>query len=135
MTQDPIYAHHQSGRRPLTLAMLAFALGMLALGIVYAAPWYWMVIVGLSALVVLFVVWTNEQSGSLITCDTLRFFQGKTDRTLRIADIAGLRVQRWSDGPDGVELELKSGERIDVPADVRGKGFIEALKQAGVPEL
>jgi hypothetical protein len=135
MTQDPIHAHHQSGRRPLTLAMLAFAVGMVVLGLVYAAPWYWMAIVGLAALALLFMVWTNTQSGSLVTRDTLRFFHGKTDRTLRIADIAGLHIQRWSDGPDGVELELKSGERIDVPAEARGKGFVDALKQTDVPEL
>jgi hypothetical protein len=135
MTQEPIHAHHQSGRRPLTLVMLAFAVGMVAVGIVYAAPWYWMAIVGLSALALLFMVWTNTQSGSLITAETLRFFHGKTDRTLRIDNITGLHVHRWSDGPDDVTLQLKSGEHIDIPADARGKGFIDALKQAGVPEL
>jgi hypothetical protein len=135
MTKEPIHAHHQSGRRPLTLAMLAFAVGMVALGLAYGAPWYWMAIVGLPTLALLFMVWTNTQSGSLITAENLLFFHGKTDRTLRIADIVGVHIHRWSDGPDAIALLMKSGERIDIPADARGKGFVDAPKQAGVAEL
>jgi hypothetical protein len=108
---------------------------MVTLGLVYAAPWYWMAIVGLPTLALLFTVWANKRSGSRITAEILRFFHGKTDRTFHIADIAGLRVHRWSDGPNDVELQLKSGERVDIPADARGKGFVEALKTAGVAEL
>jgi hypothetical protein len=75
---------------------------------------------------------TNPHSGAVLTCGSLRFYHGKQDRTLALANIAAVEKHTWSEGPDEVVLVLHSGEKVSLPSQSIDRRFIEVLQQAGV---
>lgn len=133
MTEDPLYTHHQSGRRPLTYGAALFVAGMFGVGLWGGAPWYWWIPTGFAGLGIAGLLAANPQAGALLTRDSLRFFDARQDRTLRMAEIAAVETHSWTDGPDEVTLTLVSGEKVALPAECIDRRFVPALQQAGVP--
>jgi len=132
MAEQPLYTHHQSGRRPLTLLAGLFCAGMVGFGLWKDAQWYamapmWAALAGVGWLLV-----TNPQSGTLLTPRSLRFYHGRAGRAIALADIASVRKHIWSEGPDEIILILKDGEEVTLPPQSIDRGILPALEAAGV---
>jgi hypothetical protein len=133
------YAYHLSGRRMATILMLVVSAVMLAFVSRYVArneaPWYFIVPVGLSAAMGLWAIIANPQAGSRLDADSLHFYNGAAQETIRIKDVASMKVTNWTDGPDSVTLTLKSGAVIDVPSLCADSTLAVALRDLGVAEV
>jgi hypothetical protein len=132
MAESPLYTHHQSGRRPLTLFAGLFCAFMVGFGLWKDAQWYamapmWAALTGVGWLLV-----SNPQSGAVLTPRTLRFYHGRQDRSIALADIASVKKHIWSEGPDEIILILKDGEEVTLPSQSIDRGFLPALEAAGV---
>jgi hypothetical protein len=130
-----LYSYHLSGRRASMAFALVFSLVMMAFAYHYAAPWYFLVPVGLAAAMALFAIIANPQTGSTLTTETLHFFNRGTQETVRIADVVSMKVSKWTDGPDTVALHLKSGSVVNVPSLCADSKLAIALRDLGVPEV
>jgi hypothetical protein len=135
MTASPLYIYHLSGRRRGTIFALGVGMAMLALGISHAAPWYFLAPVALSLAMALWLIIANPQSGSVLNTETLYFFYRNKKETLRIADIASMKVTDWSDGPDTVAITLKSGDIVHVPSMCADSKLAVALRGLKIAEI
>jgi hypothetical protein len=135
MNVAPLYTYHLSGRRPGMVFALVFSLAMLAFAARYAAPWYFLVPVGLAAAMALWAIIANPQTGSILTPETLHFFNRGSKETVCIAEIASMKVTNWSDGPDTVAITLKSGDVVYVPSLCADSKLAVALRGLGVDEV
>lgn len=134
MNDTPLYTYHLSGRRPITILVLCLSVAMIGFAVHHAAPWYFLVPVGLSGAMTLWAIIANPQSGSVLNGETLCFFHRSTQETVRINDIFSMKVSRWSDGPDTVALTLKSGGVVHVPSLCADSKLAVALRDLGVVE-
>ena len=132
MAQLPLYTHHQSGRRPLTLFVGLFCAGMVGFGLWQDAPWYAMAPMWAALAGVGWLLASNRQSGAVLTQHALRFYHGRQDHRIALADIASVRKHIWSEGPDEIILTLTDGEEIALPSQSIDRGFLAALEAAGV---
>lgn len=132
MAERPLYTHHQSGRRPLTLFAGLFCAGMLGFGFWKDAPWYAMLPFWAASLGMGWLLVANTQSGAVLTRDGLRFYHGRLDRSIALTDIAWVNTHIWSEGPTDVTLVLNSGEKVELPSQCIDRSFIETLQQAGI---
>ncbi len=83
----------------------------------------------------LWAIIANPQSGLALNAETLYFFNRSTQETVRITDIASMKVSRWSDGPDTVALTLKSGGMVNVPSLCADSKLSVVLRDLGVVEV
>lgn len=132
MIEQPLYTHHQSGRRPLTLFVGLFCAGMVGFGHWKDAQWYAMLPMWAALIMVGWLLVTNPQSGAVLTLRALRFYHQLQDRTIALADIASVRKHIWSEGPHEIILILQDGEEIALPSQSIDRGFLAALEAAGV---
>lgn len=132
MAESPIYTQHQSGCRPLTLLAGLFCVAMVGFGLWKEAPWYAMLPMWVALIMVSWLLITNPQSGAVLTRAALRYYHGRQDRTIALADIAAVKKHIWSEGPDEVMLVLHSGKNVILPSQSIGRHFVEALEGAGV---
>jgi hypothetical protein len=133
MTEEPLYMHHRSGRRPLTLFAALFAAAMVGFGLWKDAQWYAMVPMWSGLIMVGWLLVTNPQSGAVLTQRNFRFYHGQQDRTIALADIASVEKHIWSEGPDEITLILNDGEAVVLPTQSIDRHLIAALQTAGVP--
>jgi hypothetical protein len=134
MNETPLYTYRLSGRRPMTVVVLCFSVAMLAFVAQHAASWYFLVPVLLSGAMALWAIIANPQTGATLDAETLHFFSQGTEETVQIADIASMKVSRWSDGPDTVALTLKSGDIVHVPSLCADSRLAVMLKDLGIVE-
>lgn len=135
MNGPTLYTHRLSGRRPMTFFGFGVFVVMIVMGISDAAPWYFMAPVGVAGVMLIWLIFENPQSGSDLTSETLTFFHRKNRTAISIADIASMKVTRWTDGPDTVMLRLKSGDVVHVPSMCADSKLAVALKDAGILEV
>ncbi len=135
MNVAPLYSYRLSGRRAGTIFALGVSAVMLAFGAHHAAPWYFLVPVGLAAAMALWAIIINPHTGSTLTAETLHFFKRGSEETLRIADIASMKVVKSSDGPDTLTLTLASGRNISVSSLCADSKLAVALRALGVSEV
>jgi hypothetical protein len=135
MNVAPLYAYRLSGRRAGTIFAFGASIAMMAFAARYAAPWYFLVPVGLAAAMALWAIIANPQTGSILTAETLHFFNRGSKETVRIADVASMKVTNWSDGPDTVALTLTSGRVIHVPSLCADSKLAVALRGLGISEV
>jgi hypothetical protein len=130
-----LYTYHLSGRRPAVVFVLGVSLAMLAYGAYREAPWYFLMPVGLSVAMALWAIIANPQAGSTLKADTLYFYNRGTQETIRIKDIASMKISNWTDGPDTVALTLKSGDIVHVPSMCADSKLAVKLRELGVAEV
>jgi hypothetical protein len=129
------YTYHLSGRRPATIFVLGASLALLAFVAYREAPWYLFIPVGLSTAMALWAIIADPQTGSRLNADTLHFYYRSTQKTIRIKDVASMKVSNWTDGPDTVALVLKSGDIVDVPTMCADSKLAVKLRELGVAEV
>lgn len=135
MDVAPLYAYRLSGRRAGTLFALGASIAMLAFGAHHAAPWYFLVPVGLAGAMALWAIIANPQTGSSLTAETLHVYNRGNSETVHIADIARMNITKWSEGPDTVAITLKSGDVVHVPSLCADSKLAIALRGLGVSEV
>jgi hypothetical protein len=114
---------------------LVVSMMMLTFAARYAAPWYFLVPVGLAAAMALLAIIFNPQTGSTLNAKTLDFFNRGTQETVQIRDVASMKVTKWSDGPDTVALTLSSGRIVHVPSMCADSKLAVALRELGINEV
>jgi hypothetical protein len=134
MTDAPLYTYNLSGRRPATVFVLCLSVVMMAFGVHYTAPWYFLVPLGLAAGMALWATLTNPQTGSRLTGNTLTFCNRGTKESVPVGEIASMTVQNWTDGPDTVVLHLISGRAVAVPGLCADSKLAIALRELGIKE-
>lgn len=107
---------------------------MLAFAIAYGAPWYFMAPVGIASAIAIWAIVSNPHSGADLDKEQLIFFSQGTQTTVLTADIANMKVSRWSDGPDTVALTLTSGHVVHVPGLCADSNLAPALRSLGIVE-
>jgi hypothetical protein len=132
MREDVLYSHNQSGRRPQRFFATMLCVSMTGLGIWNGLPWFVVLMMCVPCLAVSWPLFTNTQSGALLTRDSLRFFHGKTDCTIRVADIASATRRTWDESPDDVTLTLVSGATVYLPSQSADRGLDAALQRVGI---
>lgn len=133
MADYPLYTHHQSGRRPLTVLARLFCAAMVGFGLSKNAPYYAMTPMRAGLIMIGWLLITNPQSGAVLTRAALRFYHGNQDRTIALADIAAVKQHIWSEGPDEVILVLRSGEKVSLPSQSIDRRINAVLQRAGIP--
>jgi hypothetical protein len=129
-----LYSYHLSGRRPGTFIVLTLSLTMLAFAARYADTRYFLLPVGLASLMALWAIATNPQSGATLSNETLRYYNRGPVESVQIKDIASMKISSWSDGPDTVTLNLKSGRVVHVPNLSADSKLAVALRSLGITE-
>jgi hypothetical protein len=114
--------------------VLGISLALLGFVAYREAPWYLFIPVGLSMAMALWAIIADPQAGSRLNTDTLHFYNRATQETIRIKDVASMKVSNWTDGPDTVALTLKSGDLVNVPGICADSELAVALRDLGVPE-
>lgn len=109
-----------------------FAASMVGFGYWANAPWYAMLPMVGALLGMGWLLAANVQSGAQLTVHKLRFYHGRLDRIIALADVASVERHVWSEGPDDITLILKDGERVAIPSQSVDRQFVAALKTAGL---
>jgi hypothetical protein len=134
MNATHVYSYRFSGRSAATISGLIVSIAMLAIAAAYAAPWYFVAPAVLSALMLIWAIARNPQSGCDLDRTTLHFFTQAETVRVHLTDIVSMKVTRWSDGPDSVTLTLASGDKITVPSMCADSKLAVTLKELGVVE-
>jgi hypothetical protein len=134
MDDPQVYVYSLSGRRPGTILASGLFAAMLAIGLVVKAPWFYFLPLALGGLISMWAIWRNPKSGSTLTASALTFFNRSDNKTIFLADIASMKVQNWTDGPDTVVLNLRSGMTVHIPSLCADSKLAVALRAQGVPD-
>lgn len=132
---DVNYTYEQRGRRAIVAVAVVLGLGMVALGLAYGAPWYFIAIPGIPALMALAVLVQNSQSGLRLEGNTLILFKDEWSHVIDVRAIRGVRITRWSDGQPSVWLDLVNAPAYRLPGYCFGSSqqLIDAFRQRGIP--
>ena len=109
------YEFEQQGRRPIVAIAAVLGLCMVIAGFVFGAPWYFIAIPALSALMALAIFLQNSRSGLRIEGNALTLFKDQWRHVIEIRTIRGVRVNRWSDGQPSVWLDFDQGPPYRLP--------------------
>jgi hypothetical protein len=131
----PTYHYSERSRRPIVFVVAAISLVMIVISFQYNAEWYFFIPLGLSLAMSLWAIIVDRLSGMDLAGTSITLFAGTWKNTIGIADIAAVKVTRWSDGAPTVTLTLKNGKREMVPGYCIGssKEFADALAARGIP--
>jgi hypothetical protein len=130
-----IYSFRQSGRQAITFIGLAVFILLMSIGLSYNAPWYFVFPLGLSGTMLIWAIVVNPKSESDLSPEILSFFHRNMAENIRIADVKDMRVNRWSDGPDNVTLNMRSGKVVHIPSLCADSKLVIALKEIGIQEI
>jgi uncharacterized protein (DUF58 family) len=108
------------------------ALGMLAFGYAYDAPWYFLAIAGVTLAMALLAMIANPQTGLRMTRETIHFYHGRHTQDVAVSNIRSARIISHIDAGPSALLTLQSGEKIAIPAMCINGRFADALAKAGV---
>jgi hypothetical protein len=131
---DAIYSYHLSGRRPSTAFVLVFFILFLFACVHLQVNWYLYVPCGAGALMAMWAIVANPQTGSWLSPESFYFYNGKTKSEIALADIAFMKVQNWTDGPDSVTFVLKDNKKVLVPSLCADSKLAPALRGLGVDQ-
>jgi hypothetical protein len=133
MIEKPLYVYELSGRRSAMIFVLIVSMLLLAIAAGYSASWHFLLPVCLSGAI--WAIIENPKTGSILTAETLLFFNHGTQEIVLIKDIVSMRVTKQSDGPDTVTLTLKSGRVVHIPSLCADSQLAIALQHLGITEI
>jgi hypothetical protein len=130
-----LYEYEENSRRPFTILALAMSIAMIAVVAYVQADWYFYVTALLAASMLAWMVAFNRVSGARLNQQRLYLYIGTWQKSINVADMAGLKVTRWSDGAPTLTLKLHTGKSEMISGNCVGdsKSFCAALEQLGIP--
>jgi hypothetical protein len=134
MPNRTLYSYRLAGRRPATIFIFVISLVLLVFATPYVDTWYILLPIGLSAAMALWAIIQSPKTGSTLTTETLHFFNRGAEEIVQIKEIASMRVEHWSDGPDTVTLTLTSGRVIHVSSLCADSKLAVVLREVGITE-
>jgi hypothetical protein len=135
MIEKPLYVYELSGRRSAMIFVLIVSMLLLAIAAGYSASWHFLLPVCLSGAMALWAIIENPKKGSILTAETLHFFNHGTQEIVSIKDIVRMKVTKQSDGPDTVTQTLKSGRVVHIPSLCADSQLAIALQHLGITEI
>lgn len=129
------YQYEQRGRRPTVALAVVLGAGMIALGVVYGAPWYWTTVVAIPTLMALVMFVRDSRSGLALKGDTLTLFADGWRHEIDVRTIRRVRLTVWANSQPSLWLELDGAPPYRVPSYCFGAAtpITDALRQRGVP--
>jgi hypothetical protein len=122
------YRFEQRGRRPIVGIATILGFGMAALGLAYGAPWYFIAIPTLSALMALAIFAQNSRIGLRLEGDTLTLFKDRWRHVIDVGTIRHVRVTASMEGQPSIWLEFDHAPPYRLPGYCFGSA--ESLKDA-----
>jgi hypothetical protein len=129
-----ILTHEETTRRPIFWVTEVVAIGMAALGLGYAAPWYFFAPVVFALAMCSWFLFFPRVSGRRITPHAFEIHLNGHVTRYPIQDIKAYRIKEWSESSPTFYLCMKDGSETLLPAycigpvdDVR-----EALEDYGI---
>ena len=131
---DDILYFERNGRRPATIIAAVAIAGFALLGILYGAPWWWNIVIGLICFGTVCVIIANPCSSMTLNKTELIWSTGKRETRHRLDEIDHITFTPSSDSADDVNVVLHSGERIAIPSTCLPpkKKLVEALERFGI---
>jgi hypothetical protein len=111
-----VFNYSRNGRGPATFIGLVLAVGMLAFGYFNSAPWWWVLPIVFVIAMCGWLIIKNPVYKLSITATDLHWITPRDEKQFPLSSIMRVRVKTWTDGPDQVILELKSGDNMEVPS-------------------
>jgi hypothetical protein len=109
------YVYAEQTRRPAIYLVAAASAAMMALAFWYGADWWFFppILIGFSMALSMLVF--NRWSGMELVGPDLLLYVGSWRRSLLVEQIVSVRVVRWMEGAPSISLDLKDGERVNIP--------------------
>ncbi|CUJ86679.1 hypothetical protein RUE5091_00497 [Ruegeria denitrificans] len=119
--------------RAVVIVMCVYA-GLIALVILFDAAWWLVGLLSLPTLPALWDIAQGTQAGLTLDRDVIRWFSGKREAEVVLADIDHVRLDTRWDFSVRTSLVLTTGKRIRLPDEATPphKTFETALQQAGL---
>jgi hypothetical protein len=115
VTQMPQpYIYSLSGRRPMTLAGLAVAIGLVALGWENNAPWFALAPAVIAASMLLGAIVWNPVYGMRLDRQALQIDLNGRAKRIPLAAINHIKITRWTDSSDAT-IHLTDGTMYQIP--------------------
>jgi hypothetical protein len=122
------YRFEQQGRRPVVAVAVVLGLAIAGFGLAYAAPWYFVAIPTLSALLALTIFIRNSHSGLILEGGTLTLFKDQWRHMINVGTIRGVRITTWTEGQPSIWLDFDHAPPYRLPGYCFGSA--EPLKEA-----
>lgn len=128
------YTYEQQGRRAIVGFAAVLGFGMAAFGAALEAPWYFVAVPGVSALMALAIFVQNRHSGMRLEGDTLTLFSDRWRHVIDVREIRAVRVTDWSDGQPSISLVLKEAPPYRLPGYCFGSAqeLSQAFRHRGI---
>ncbi len=128
------YQYSEQSRRPMTIAALIVAAIMIATGVAYDAPWYFMAPVLLAGAMLTYMIAVNRKSGMELKDAKLRVYAGSWEESVSVSDVVTMKITRWMEGAPTIVLMLLNNKTLDIPGYCCGsaKDLSEAMASHGV---
>jgi hypothetical protein len=128
------YAYEQRGRRPIVGIAVVLGFGMTALGVAYGAPWYFIAITALPALMALAVFVQNSRSGLRLEGNSLTLFKDQWRQVIDVGTIRQVRVTASMEGQPSIWLDFDQAPPYRLPGYCFGSAepLTDAFRQRGI---
>jgi hypothetical protein len=128
------YQYSEQSRRPITIVAFLVAAIMIATGVAYKAPWYFMAPMLFAGAMLAFMIAVNRKSGMELKDTTLRVYSGKWEENVSVSEIVTMKITRWMEGAPTIVLVLSNNKVLDIPGYCCGfaKDLSEAVASRGI---
>ena len=128
------YAYEQRGRRPIVGIAVVLGFGMTALGVAYGAPWYFIAITALPALMALAVFVQDSRSGLRLEGNSLTLFKDRWRQVIDVGTIRQVRVTASMEGQPSIWLDFDQAPPYRLPGYCFGSAepLTDAFRQRGI---
>jgi hypothetical protein len=122
------YQFEQKGRRPIVVIAALFGGALVAIGLYYHAPWYFLAMPGIAGLMAALMLIQNSTSGLKLTAQSLTLYKDNWQEEIPLSTIKGLRTTQFSSGQPSVWLDRNGAPPYRIPGYCFGSA--QQLRQA-----
>lgn len=118
------------------MALVLLVAGVvIAAGWQHGAPWFVLAPAVLAALMALWAVLSNPQTGMTLSRRTLRYYNRRHKRDIAVAHIRSVKIDSDLDGGPSADLVLANGEKVHIPSMCMNSDLCPALESLGIKVL
>jgi hypothetical protein len=129
-----LYSYREQTRRPFVIFAFVLNIVMLAVAFVYGAPWYFFIPLLICFAMLCWMVIVNRVSGAELNLKNLTVYSGTWHKSFEVRNIAGLRLQQWSESAPTVSITLLDGTYQKLPGQCVGssQSLADAIAKIGI---